>query len=79
MIPLVLHQWLKNEKQKLKLEKVLKRRISNKKNCEFFFFLFFLVLPSNNEIDVELSLTIREFIEKVYNAYLIYLKVSCFL
>ncbi|CAF0951142.1 unnamed protein product [Rotaria sordida] len=33
------------------------------------------IFASDHEIDIELSPTIKEFIEKVYNAYLIYLKV----
>ncbi|CAF3484197.1 unnamed protein product [Rotaria sp. Silwood1] len=32
------------------------------------------IFASNNEIDIELSPTIKEFIERVYNAYIIYLK-----
>ena len=38
------------------------------------------VFASNNEIDLELSPTAKEFIEKVHNAYVMHLKVLfCFL
>jgi hypothetical protein len=36
---------------------------------------FVLAFASNNEIDIELSPAIKEFIEKVHTAYVMYLKV----
>ncbi|CAF4442586.1 unnamed protein product [Rotaria sp. Silwood2] len=43
-----------------------KRRTAKNKSGKIF--------ATTNEIDIQLSLTIKDFIEKVYNAYLIYLK-----
>jgi hypothetical protein len=35
-----------------------------------------VVFASNNEIDIELSSNVKEFIEKVHNAYVMHLKVT---
>jgi hypothetical protein len=47
---------------------------SNIKNDKYLYFFRFS-LCSNNEIDIELSPAIKEFIEKVHTAYVMYLKV----
>jgi hypothetical protein len=52
---------------------------SGKGNIRIFtkniFICFDLVFASNNEINLELSPTTKEFIEKVHNAYVMHLKV----
>ncbi|CAF3834547.1 unnamed protein product [Rotaria sordida] len=48
----------------VRIASMAKKRKTNNKN----------VFASNNEIDIELSPTIKTFIENVYNAYLVYLK-----
>ncbi|CAF4005300.1 unnamed protein product [Rotaria sordida] len=50
----------------VRIASMAKKRKTNNKNDKIF--------ASNNEIDIELSPTIKTFIENVYNAYLVYLK-----
>jgi hypothetical protein len=38
-----------------------------------------VVFASNNEIDIELSSNVKEFIEKVHDAYVMHLKVFFYL
>jgi hypothetical protein len=42
---------------------------------DIFIYFTLKVFASNNEIDVELSPTTKEFIEKVHHAYIMHLKV----
>jgi hypothetical protein len=42
---------------------------------DIFIYFALKVFASNNEIDVELSPTTKEFIEKVHHAYIMHLKV----
>jgi hypothetical protein len=71
LIQLELHQWLKNEKQNPKVEEVILKMLN-------IVTLFVLVFVANNEIDIKLSSTTKEFIEKVHSAYVMHLKVFLF-